>query len=196
MKAESAGDINSYITLANLCAGAFQDDIEAQSVEMVVASVTDPDASDVSLDVFHTAISEIQTSLSTTSGTGAWQHTLSNPYDAVEFAGFRSGDAKTHAESLLTDATVTIDVSAPLSVTITHEAMEKGLDGGCQVPIDDIEFCVTLEKGSWRIIQNYRLSGAVMEGRLVGAKALLFVNGELAECKLEYQTVMRIANAN
>ena len=42
-KAKQAGNINSYIALANVCADAFRNDLESQTVRINTADVNNPD---------------------------------------------------------------------------------------------------------------------------------------------------------
>lgn len=192
-KASIVGDTNSYISMANICGWAFKDDLEAQSMKIVVADVSNPQGIEIGIEIFDTVISAFQQALQKNSAeppTAPWEHTLETPYDAIDFTGITDDKATQHLQRILNNASVTTTINSTLSV-IGAEDDTVSVKDGSSITITDILFDVVLTKGTWKITQSYRISGEKITMRLEGAFAVFNVDNTEATCTLEKQTVTR-----
>lgn len=190
IKAGKAGETQSYITLANMCANAFQTDLEGQATRITMADVAHPDG-DWGAEIYDKAIANIQTSiqLGDVDAEGAWAHTLTNPVDIIQYAGIPADNslsidnpadmeeaaqfelnkarnqALTEMNDLLKDSKVSITVKAPLEVFHGAEGNQELLQNGDTLLIQDILFDLVLTKGTTKVNQSYRLTGEYLTGR-------------------------------
>lgn len=189
-KAGKAGETQSYITLANMCANAFQKDLEGQATRITMADVEHPDG-DWGTEIYDKAIADIQKAiqLGNTDTNGNWKHTLSKPSDIIQYAGipadnplgignpanaaeaaqFELNKARSHAleemKDLLEDSKVSITVEAPLEIFHGAEENQELLQNGDTLLIQDILFDLVMTKGTTKVTQSYRLSGEKLIGR-------------------------------
>lgn len=198
IKARTAGDVNSYITLCNICAGAFKDDLEGQSVNIIVASVENPDGSideEYVAELYDEAITKIQESLKHNEKNDsempeAWFHTLENPRDALDYEGITHEGVLETADRLLENATVSIKVLGPMRANQSSFWEIEDAQSSTAV-IDDILFEVVLKKGTTKVVQNYCLKNEKIAGRFDESGAHMTVQGDTSELILQSQTVTR-----
>ena len=186
---QKAGSASSYVTIANLCADAFKNDLEGQSASIATASVDNP-TGDFGLEVYDEAATTIQHGLTFKEGAdGSWQHTLTNPSDIIEYAGIMDDDVTKLLNTLLKDAKVSITVESVLSVVTVNSSSEDAEDVGNSFKFDDIYYRVVLTKGTWKITQDYCLKNEKLIGRFDDTLVDMRVNGDNATNKLISQTV-------
>lgn len=201
-RAKLSGDSHSYIALANLCADAFKDDLEAQVVRIVTADVENPDGTgeseEIGLEVYNEAMGQIQNSLSrATVDANTWLHHLTDPQDALAYIGFLGAnagqkDALKLAERLLEDSAVEIKVtSGNLAATGGMENESGNLISGDNIGIDNIYYTVTLTKGSWKVVQEYCLQGERLTGRIEPSLIWISADGVNAVNQLVGQSVTK-----
>lgn len=195
-----AGDLDSYITIANLCADAFKEDLEWQGVTLYpnVANPSGWNLTNINYDVFEEAIDAIQNGdgahagLKLTDVDGGWQYQLVNPINALTYAGINDNAVLSLAERLLDNADVKIVVHNDLSVYAPDRNAEKNIRASEQyLQLDDITFTVTLQKGVIRVQQDYVLSGEVMVARFTEAKVQVTIDGTEAENRMLSQTAIK-----
>lgn len=203
-KANQAGDSHAYIALANLCADAFKDDLEAQVVRIVTADVENPDgtgeedAEDIGLEVYNEALAEIQASLTReTVDDNTWLHHLTDPHDPLAYIGFTGEEeglqsAAELAARLLEDAVVEIKVtSGDLTASGGLEGESGNLTTGDNIGIDNIYYTVTLTKGTWKVVQNYCLQGERLTGRIEPSLIWIAADGTDAVNQMIGQSVSK-----
>lgn len=195
LKVSEAGEVNSYIALANMCADAFRCDLEGLYWKKNTADVDDPTGagSDYGIEIYDEAIVMFQNALmlgDAPNEDGSWTYQLTTPYAAVEYAGVSDTDAVDYMYELLNGGKLTVLVQGPFAVTAADGDI-PALANGDYVTISDITFTLRLTKGTWLVEQQYRLSGEKLTGRYEGAQALFSIDGEDAVCQLERQTVSR-----
>lgn len=196
-RAERAGDTESYVALANLCADAFKDELEAQSASVSIVSTEDPDGMELTLSVYDDIVEKMHVELIKPGTTpdeengGRWTYILTDPILPIEYAGLEDKDFRNKSDDLLKDARLSISVDAPFSVSAPVDGMALTFETGDEIYFDDITFTVILEKGTTQVIQHYRLSGEILSARYTPALAIGSVDGSRAVCVLESQSVSR-----
>lgn len=195
--AEKAGDINSYITIANLCADAFKNDLESEVVSFE-ASLTNLSA-EYGAEIYHDATKMIQEELTKDEGetAGSWIYYLKDPKDVFDYIGVTSAEMSTVAERLLEHASVKITIKEPLTGDEIEETDDISLEDGNTVSLDAIYYTVVLEKGTTYIEQDYCLEGEHLicdvkyDSRNPGvvSRVQIKVNAENANNMLISQTV-------
>lgn len=206
--AQSAGNVNAYIALANVCADAFRNDLEGQTVRVNIADVTNPTGSlggggtadslaQIPTSVYEDAIKTIQMGgagrnglqLAAVAGEpDAWWYTLVDARDALDYAGVSDTASLNKTESLLENSKLTIKVLAPLTVSLSGEEDETQMLTGDTLTIDNIYYQVTLSKGTTKITQDYCLSGEKMTGRVENSLVWIAVDGSSASNTMTAQT--------
>lgn len=196
-KAKDAGNTNSYIALANMCADAFRCDFESLVWRRNIASVEDPlGTMDFGIEIYDEAIAQFQEAMTYGEAeededtSPSWRYTLTVPMDAAEYAGIGHAEARRYIQDLLEDARVIIIVQDALHVYTENEDI-PALANGDSVSVGDINFTLQMIKGTWFIEQSYCLSGEQLVGRYNDAQARFSVDGTEAECRLVRQTVSR-----
>ena len=188
--------MQSYIALANLCADAFVDDLESQSTS-IYADVSSPDGLEINFTTYEAQIENIQNSLmipaTEPDDDGKWKYVLSNPMLPIEYAGIEDSNFLKYAKKLLNEAKLSIPVKGPLAVTEPDNDDEDFGAAEEHVVINDILFEVVLEKGTRKVVQEYRLSGEKLAVRADDTSALFQIRGDDAECILESQAVKTIS---
>jgi hypothetical protein len=162
-KVETSGYSESYITVSDMCANAFVEDLESQYASIVTATVTNING-DYDLNIYHTACRQIQTALQQSSDGDVWYHKLTDPIDILSYSEITDESTISFLTELLNNATVSIAVSSDIDVT-TPENTTYANENLNKFEINDIYFSVTLEKGTTKITQNYVLSGEVLYGK-------------------------------
>ena len=177
--AKTAGNTDAYISIANVCADAFIDDLLTQRTTLVIADITNP-TGDFSFDVYDKAIENIQTALCRrTAADGSWYHHLTDPMDTLDYSGIDTGKIRTYLASLLKDATVTIHIFQPMAVEFDKDNDNSAtLLTGDNLTIEDIEYEVVLKKGAWLVKQEYKYSGAKIFARYDDTAITITVDGE------------------
>ena len=185
-KAKLAGNINSYIALANVCADAFRNDLESQTVRINTADVNNPDGAvggdggegvqteQIPVTIYEDAIKIIQKGDASRQGLqlaavagepDAWWYTLVNASDALAYAGVSDSDTLSATEKLLKDSKLTIKVLAPLTLSLSGEEDGTTMETGDTMTVDNIYYQVILTKGTTKITQDYCLEGEKLTGR-------------------------------
>ena len=194
-KAKQAGNINSYIALANVCADAFRNDLESQTVRINTADVNNPDGA-VGGDGGEDAIKIIQKGDASRQGLqlaavagepDAWWYTLVNASDALAYAGVSDSDTLSATEKLLKDSKLTIKVLAPLTLSLSGEEDGTTMETGDTMTVDNIYYQVILTKGTTKITQDYCLEGEKLTGRFESSLVWIAVDGESATNNLTGQ---------
>ena len=191
-QAEAAGVIDSYIAISNICADAFKTDLEAQYATYVLATVENPEGINVSLDTYDSAAHDIQERLtSETIGFNSWKYTQTQPSIIISYADVENTSFLDVVNDLLDEARMSIVVSSDLSIIAPSGDDVISLDTGDLVPIEDIMYTVTVEKGTTQVVQTYRLSGEALSVRNNGSVLSIHVSGDGAKNILESQIVTR-----
>ena len=202
VKAIKAGDMDSYITLANICADAFQADVEWQTVS-VYAGLENPDGWDTSVinyEVFDKVIETMQFGDGTkpglvremVAGSDAWKYALTTPATAISYAGVTDADTLSLTSRLLKNADVDITVLSGLEYFNPHmEDSDEVHDTEQVMQLSDITYVVTLKKGTMLVKQEYVLSGELLRARYSASNVTVAVDGSNAENRLVTQTAMR-----
>lgn len=200
--AERAGDLTSYITFANLCADAFRDDLESQFAEMVVATVEDVEGVELTFSDYMSLVQDIQAPLVRQAGdvdvaAPEWLYVLHDAAAPIEYVGLdTTGNADFVAfyKSLLQGAKLEIRVDEPLAIsgaTVDNLALTYGT--GDRLLLNDIYYTVTLEKGTTRLIQHYKLTGEYVRFIYSDVFVRASVSGERASNVLIAQTATQTA---
>lgn len=210
-KARHAGAINAYISLANVCADAFRNDLEAQTVRINIADVTNPGGTlegeggeggeaggtpQIPATIYEDAIEIIQKGnasrqglqLAAVSGeAGAWWYTLTSAEDALAYAGVADSKTLDATGKLLKDSKLTIKVLAPLTLSLSGEEDGTIMETGDTMTVDNIYYQVILTKGTTKITQDYCLEGEKLTGRFESSLVWIAVDGDAATNKLTGQ---------
>ena len=207
-KAKQAGNINSYIALANVCADAFRNDLESQTVRINTADVNNPagavggdggegvQPAQIPVTIYEDAIKIIQKGDASRQGLqlaavagepDAWWYTLVNASDALAYAGVSDSDTLSATEKLLKDSKLTIKVLAPLTLSLSGEEDGTTMETGDTMTVDNIYYQVILTKGTTKITQDYCLEGEKLTGRFESSLVWIAVDGESATNNLTGQ---------
>lgn len=205
LKAQRAGDMESYITLANICADAFQADLEWQSVTLY-PSVDNPngwDLSTINYEVFDEALETMQlgdgvkSGLKRTDGPGeSWLYQLTNPTTAIVYAGIDDSATLKLCNRLLENAEVSVTINSGLEYFNPKITSSRDMHEDEQVvQISDITYTVWLKKGITTIRQDYVLSGEMLKARYSTNNVQISVDGSSAVNQMVSQTATRTGAA-
>ena len=205
-KATYAGDTDSYITLTNLCADAFQSDIEGQVVRLY-ADVGNPEGwqiEDAGYEIFDTAVQLMQKGDGTNQGlqrgenleSGEWFYQLTDPADALAFAGIEQADVLKITERLLKNGTVSVCVKTDFDVNSIQIDEEGMRENEKKWEMGDVFYTVTLRKGTTKVNQEYKLSGEILVARYEDTMVRITVDGTNAKNQMISQTVTRRNTGN
>lgn len=164
-KGNSAGSLDSYVAIANLCADCFKSQFESKGAQFT-PTVDNPTA-EYGSEIFDTSLQLIQQNLSdgNISEDGSWVWKVKNPKTVIEYASIMDNeDAAALANELLDNAVLKVTVSGGFSVTDTGERHPE-INAKDVVDVDPIFFTVVLRKGTTEIVQNYKLEGELMTRR-------------------------------
>lgn len=196
-KAEESGVLDSYIAIANLCADGFKYQLEGKGAQFN-PSVDNPTA-EYGDEVFESALQMIQADLSdgAASEDGSWSWKIKNPKTIMEYSAVIDNDsAAALADELLDKATLEVGISQDMTEEISGRRY-SGIHAIDIAEIDPIYFTVTLEKGTVKIVQQYRLAGELMtrnhdtdsDGNIVHVN--IKINGSNSTCTLIEQKATR-----
>ena len=192
-KAETVGQVNAYISIANICADTFRSDLEGLYWLMTVADLENMHGNaGYGLEIYDQAIEKFQTALTLKKlESGGWLYHLSDPTVALEYAGVNDKETLSYLTELLDGSTVTITIHNDLTAYNSDNEENAPLDDKGNVSIADIIFTVHLKRGAWNVIQTYRLSGEKMMGRFGEGQNKFIIDGQDAKCQLESQIVTK-----
>ena len=200
--AEKAGDLASYIAIANLCADAFRDDLESQYSDLPIATVDDVDGLIVTFEDYAQIVENIQQPLKRELASGedispAWLYLLSDPTAPLDYTGLETPnneDFSNYYRDLIRGAKLEIRVDAPVSISgATVDDTGITYQSGDRLYLNDITYTVTLERGMTHVIQHYRLTGEYVRYTYMTAYVHGEVSGERAQNILESQSVSQTA---
>ena len=206
VKAVYAGDTDTYITLTNLCADAFQSDIEGQVVRLY-ADVGNPDGwqiENAGYEIFDTAVKMMQKGDASNPGlqrgdnldTGEWYYQLTDPSDALAYAGIEREDITKITERLLKNGTVSICVKTDFDVNSIQIDDDGMRENEKKWEMGDIFYTVTLRKGTTKVNQEYKISGEILVARYDDTMVRITVDGSKAKNQMISQTVTRRNKGN
>ena len=198
--AEKAGDIASYIAIANLCADAFRDDLESQFADMPVVTVENIDGTQMTFVDYEEMLGRMQKALMETDdpdeeGAVYWTYVLSDPEAPMEYSGLDSAfnaDFVAYHRELLRNAGLEIRVDAPLGIAgATVHGGEIAYNSDDKLYLNDICYTVTLEKGTMRLTQKYRLTGEYIQFNYLDTSVHGSISGDRAQNILEEQQLLQ-----
>lgn len=199
IKVVNSAQTNSFLSITRVCADAFKDDLETQEYIHIISSIDNP-GGEINIDTYQAALEYIQSGYGASSGLerasgvapNSWYHTLTDPNDAIDFAGVTDEAALEYLDSIIQNAEVDILVHSDFALDPSAFGNVLEFASGDVVKLQDIYFTVSMVKGSWQIEQDYVLSGEKMVASYEENRILFQIDKTEAECEVVAQRVTRL----
>lgn len=188
----SAAEVENFSTLGHFCASAFKDDLEVKTATYPVATLEDPQGTQViTFDTYNAIVTMMQNAMKSgePQDTGRWRYVLSDMMAPVEFTPIKlDNEAVDLLKELTQDAKMSMSIEAPLTVSRVFELDEAG---GGSVFFDDITIDIVIEKGAFKLVQQYVLSDELLVTVFDEGSSTLYCNvsGSHSKLQLVSQTV-------
>lgn len=192
-RAANAGRIESYIALANLCADLFRTELENTHYSLALTEGAHVEGIELDLSSYENALRAMQlqvTSPHAPAGgpAGSWLYPLSDPAEPLSYIGIDNDALKNYTDQILDGATIQIQIDAPLSLAYTVEE-DLSFEDTDEMYLNDIWYTITLKKGTFTLVQRYRLSDEIFVAQKNMTLLMTTIDPRFAKTAMVSQTL-------